>query len=194
MKQINIACKAADTLPLEKLTVIQGDLKSLSDSNSLKLKNSILKYGFSAPIFVWESGVKKPKYNVLDGTQRLSVLKVLKSEGYKIPLLPVVYIQAKNKKEALGKLLHITSQYGEFEREGLDIFLLGIDADEEFLQTIRLANDEMTFKIEENDKSITEIEYKKKMQLVIDFKSETKMKALYGELVERDYQCTISTL
>ena len=58
MKQIEIACKAAATLPLDKLSIIQGDLKSLSDINSLKLKNSILKYGFSAPIFIWESGLK----------------------------------------------------------------------------------------------------------------------------------------
>lgn len=101
MKTITIACKAADTLPLEKLTVIQGDLKSLSDSNSEKLKSSIIKYGFSAPIFVWESGIKKPKYNILDGTQRVAVLKMLQKDGYKIPDLPVVYISAKNKKEAM---------------------------------------------------------------------------------------------
>ncbi len=149
MKTINIACRAANTLPLEKLTVIQGDLKSLSDSNSQKLKNSILKYGFSAPIFVWESGIKRPKYNILDGTQRTLVLKMLQEEGYKIPQLPVVYIQAKNKKEAMEKLLHITSQYGEFEREGLDLFLLGINADEELLETLRLSNDEMYLNIPE---------------------------------------------
>ncbi len=143
MKQIEIACKAAATLPLDKLSIIQGDLKSLSDINSLKLKNSILKYGFSAPIFIWESGIKVPKYNVLDGTQRLSVLKELQEDGYTIPHLPVVYIQAKNKKEAMQKLLHITSQYGKFEREGLDIFLLDINADDMFLETLRLTDDEM---------------------------------------------------
>jgi len=149
MKAITIACKAANTLPLEKLTVIQGDLKSLSDSNSEKLKNSILKYGFSAPIFVWESGVKRPKYNILDGTQRVSVLKILQEDGYKIPSLPIVYISAKNKKEAMQKLLHITSQYGKFEREGLDLFLLSIDSDAELLETLRLANDEIYLSIPE---------------------------------------------
>jgi len=143
MKEITIACKAAATLPLDKLTVIQGDLKSLSDVNTEKLKKSILKYGFSAPIFIWESGVKVPKYNILDGTQRTAVLKMMKKDGYKIPDLPVVYISAKNKKEAMAKLLHITSQYGEFNREGLDAFLLGIDADEELLTMLRLTNDEM---------------------------------------------------
>ncbi len=138
MKEITIACKAADTLPLSKLTIIQGSLKKLSNVNAKKLENSILKYGFSAPIFVWESGIKKPKYNVLDGTQRLTVLNTLKKNGYKIPQLPVVFIQAKNKKEAMGKLLHITSQYGDFNRKGLDLFLLDIDPNEELLETLRL--------------------------------------------------------
>ncbi len=153
MKQIDIACKAADTLPLDKLTVIQGDLKSLSDGNALKLKNSILKYGFSAPIFIWESGIKLPKYNCIDGTQRILVLKILQQEGYKIPALPVVYIQAKNKKEAMEKLLHITSSYGEFEREGLDAFLLSIDADDELLELLRLTDDEMDLSILFDDNS-----------------------------------------
>ena len=43
----------------------------------------------------------------------------------------------------MQKLLHITSQYGKFEREGLDIFLLDINADDMFLETLRLTDDEM---------------------------------------------------
>jgi len=148
MKQVNIACRAADILPLEKLTVIQGDLKKLSEMNIEKLKKSILKYGFSAPIFIWESGIKKPKYNILDGTQRVTVLKMMQKDGYKIPDLLVVYISAKNKKEAMEKLLHITSQYGEFDREGLDSFLLGIDATEELLETLRLSEADILYNTE----------------------------------------------
>lgn len=90
---VKIACEGADTLPLDDLISIQGGLKKLSDENAGKLERSIIKHGFIAPIFVWVSGQKIKKYNILDGTQRVVVLSKMRDEGYKIPELPVALVE-----------------------------------------------------------------------------------------------------
>lgn len=123
--EIEITCDGTDYVDYRTLKPFQGDLKTLSNENLNKLKNSIIKYGFTVPAFVWENGSKW----VLDAHQRIKALDSLFSEGYEIPDIPVVYIQAKDEKEAKEKLLHITSQYGEFAQQGFADFILeaGLD-------------------------------------------------------------------
>jgi hypothetical protein len=147
MKEIEIKCKGADYLSLDQLLEFQGRLKKISSSNKEKLRQSILKYGFSAPFFVWKN---QGKYRLLDGHQRSVVLKKMRSEGFKIPDLPVVYVQAKSKKEAKEKLLHITSQYGKFSKEGFFDFINDLDF-KELDETMRLADKEFDFKLEDDD-------------------------------------------
>ena len=140
MKTIKITCEGTDYVDFKILVPFQGHLKTLSEENLEKLKKSIIKYGFTVPGFIWQSGKRK---FILDSHQRQLALYSLEDDGYTIPDIPIVYIQAKNKTEAKEKLLHITSQYGKFEREGLDAFLLSIDADEGLFETLRLANEEI---------------------------------------------------
>lgn len=119
-KTIKVSCSGADLVKLEELKDFQKGLKKLSNENFFKLRNNILKYGFIAPIFIWKKGEEK---FILDGKQRMLVLRDLEKEGYEIPPLPVDYVEAKDEKEAKRKLLAITSQFGKIERSGLDIFL-----------------------------------------------------------------------
>ena len=56
IKTISIKCETKDTLELAELTEMQGGLKSRTDIDYDKIKLSIIKYGFSFPLFVWESG------------------------------------------------------------------------------------------------------------------------------------------
>ena len=112
MKKIDIKCEGSDALPLDKLTELQGSLKTLSSDNFKKLKHSILRNGFTAPFFVWKDPASFNNY-LLDGHQRYTVLTAL-SSTYEIPALPVCYIHADNVTDAKKKLLVITSQYGEF--------------------------------------------------------------------------------
>ena len=124
--EIKISCQGADTLPLAEFKDFQGDLKTITPENLEKLKRSILKHGFTAPIFVWDNaGVK----NILDGHQRLKALVDLQSEGFHVPDLPVVYVYADNEKDAKEKLLYITSQYGKTEIDNVTDFAKGIDID-----------------------------------------------------------------
>lgn len=140
MKTIKITCEGTDYVDYKSLVPFQGHLKILTEDNLEKLKKSIIKYGFTVPGFIWKSGKKK---YILDSHQRVLALSSLAEDGYTIPDIPIVYIKAKNKTEAKEKLLHITSQYGTFDRGGLDEFLLSIDSDADFLETLRLANDEI---------------------------------------------------
>ena len=123
---IEIKCKGADTLPIDRILEFQGELKKLSKDNATKLRNSILKHGFIAPFFLWDD---QGEWRLLDGHQRLKVLLDMRKEGYDIPLLPVDYIEADDEADAKRKLLHITSQYGEFDIPGLYDFIEGVEVD-----------------------------------------------------------------
>lgn len=125
-KTIEIKCKGADTLPIDRIVEFQGELKKLSKENENKLRNSILKFGFIAPFFVWDD---HGELKLLDGHQRLKTLLKMRKEGYDIPPLPVDYIEADSEEDAKRKLLHITSQYGEFTVEGFENFIGDYDID-----------------------------------------------------------------
>jgi len=143
-KVIEVKCKGADTLPIDRILEFQNDLKTLSKDNEKKLRNSILKFGFIAPFFVWDN---QGEWKLLDGHQRLKTLLKMRKEGYDIPLLPVDYIEAESEEDAKRKLLHITSQYGEFTVDGFENFTFGLDGFED----IRLTNDEFVFKTKEEE-------------------------------------------
>ena len=121
---IRVTAHGADVLPIDALIEFQGALKTITRANLDKLKRSILKHGFTAPIFVW----KGVDYHILDGHQRLKALIELRQEGYDIPLLPVVYIDADSEAHAKEKLLYITSQYGDFSTAGFYEFTQELDA------------------------------------------------------------------
>jgi hypothetical protein len=140
-KEIKIKCKAADGLEIDELNDFQGELKTISDDELEKLKKSILKYGFSFPVFVWEN-------KILDGHQRLKAVKQLVSDGYKIKdnKLPVVRIEAKNEKEAAEKLLLINSRYAKIDEGGFQVFSSEFDLDlDEMASLIELPEIELDF-------------------------------------------------
>lgn len=123
-KKIKISCKTEARLPIGVLEDFQGDLKTIEPESLENLKNSILKYGFSFPIFVWEN-------KILDGHQRLEAVKSLGEKGI-MPdedMLPVVWIEAKNEKEAAEKLLLINSRYAKIDQSGFDLFVENFDLD-----------------------------------------------------------------
>ena len=115
-KTIKITCKGQQYIPLGKLKSFQGNLKELRSDEFEKLKRSILKYGFSFPVFVW-------KNNILDGHQRIYVTAELVKEGYAIGDIPAVEIDAKDETEAAEKLLMLNSRYAKITEDGLYEFL-----------------------------------------------------------------------
>lgn len=120
--KIKITCKGSAYIPIDQLLNFQGNLKKLENSEFEKLKRSIEKYGFSFPVFVW-------KNNILDGHQRIFVVRKMLEDGHTIDDIPVVEIEAKNKKEAAEKLLLLNSQYGKITDIGFDDFINDYDLD-----------------------------------------------------------------
>lgn len=99
----------------------QGNLKKLSKDNAARLRKEILELGFSEPVSVWEH---EGSCLILNGHQRVAVLKMLAAEGYQVPPVPVSLVEANTLAEATRKVLALTSQYGSMSVEGLGEFML----------------------------------------------------------------------
>lgn len=131
-KTVKIACKGAGTMGLPLLTALQGDLKTLHKDDYEKLKKEIAEDGFSFPVAVWEDP-KQAKIYILDGHQRVATLQKMKDDGWVIPEIPVVLVEAKDIKQAKHKLLAAASQYGTVNEEGFLKFIGSINIDQEAL-------------------------------------------------------------
>lgn len=125
MKEIKVKCKGSRSVPLNELINFQGNLKELQESEYIKLKNLILKYGFRFPVIVWNN-------KIIDGHSRVLVLKDLIKEGWQISDIPVADIEAKNEKEAKKALLDFNSRFGKITNDGLYEFAetAGLDFEE----------------------------------------------------------------
>jgi DNA modification methylase len=110
--------------------------------------------GFCAPFFIWE---RQGDAMCLDGHQRMATLLAIREAGVPIPgLLPVAYIHAEDEADARRKLLSITSQYGEFQRDQLDEWLEGIDA--EIKSILRFTDREININTQEKTEGDDEVE------------------------------------
>ena len=114
--------------PANLPTIPWSELKANFEPNTLKqkkdrdvsdLKASILAIGFTIPMFIWKDG----KY-IADGAGRHLALEMLEYEGYEIPDIPYVPLDAKNKKEAKRLTLIISSQYGLVSPDSIGEFTL----------------------------------------------------------------------
>lgn len=121
MKQVRIAYKPHPAVTLDKLNALQGDLKELTDENYEKLKTEIDETGFSFSPHCWKD--KNGKLWLVDGHQRLTALKRMKEDGFKIPKIPFIQVEAANLKEAKRRVLQGVSQYGHVTDKGLTDFI-----------------------------------------------------------------------
>ena len=107
------------TIDYRKLQPLQGNLKDLTETNYNKLKNVLLNRGFTTPFYVW---IEHDNYWLIDGHQRLRVMKQEDMNHHGSYEMPYILIEAKDKKDAKAQLLEITSQYGHMTYEGFDEF------------------------------------------------------------------------
>jgi hypothetical protein len=131
LMEIKVTCRGADLLPLEKIHEFQGELKKRSKKDIELIITSILKFGFSFPFFVWKKGDEN---YCLDGHGRIQALRELRKRGEEIPMLPVVYIEAKDDAEAKQKILRLNSQYGLMTKGSVKLFVSGMDFEVEEIQ------------------------------------------------------------
>ena len=158
IQSIEVKCKGAGELSISYLSRLQGDLKILTDDNYKKLKNQILTEGFNFPIAIWEDKETSKIYTI-DGNQRVEALNRLKEEGYLIPQIPIVWVEAENINQAKRKLLGGASQYGEYNQKGAEDFISTIEGiDIEYLnQNLALSNivyENISFEQNEDSKKV----------------------------------------
>jgi hypothetical protein len=102
LPEIIVKCKAADRLPWGDILPLQGNLKSRTKAQIEKLCRRIIKRGWRFPMFIWKD---KTQNYALDGHGRLLACAELEKQGYAIPPLPVLYVEAKDKNEAKELIL-----------------------------------------------------------------------------------------
>lgn len=139
-KTIQITCQGAGTIAIGLLKALQGDLKILAKEDYERLKSELLLDGFSFPVAVWEDPSSGNLY-ILDGHQRVKTLQKMAEEGYSIPQIPIVTVQASDISQAKHKLLAAASQYGQMRTDGLKEFLKDTDFNaEDLLGSFRFAD------------------------------------------------------
>jgi len=132
--QIVFKVRAHVEIPTSQIMPFQGDLKTLSDENFNKLRTEILEDGFNFSPHVWATD---KGYFILDGHQRIHVLKQLEKQGYTfvstdgkpISGVPCNTVEASSIEDAKRKVLQAVSQYGKLDDEGFLDFTDGLDLD-----------------------------------------------------------------
>lgn len=129
--QIRIECNGSENLPLDYFEDFQGELKTRTESDIIKILRSIRDYGFSFPFFY--SHLDGHRY-VLDGHGRLLALQIFRQLGGKLPSLPACRVDAENIDDAKQKLLRLNSRYGTIDLEGLKDFVDGLEVNVDDLE------------------------------------------------------------
>lgn len=127
----------ADALPvmdIDGLTELQEDFKNYTQTR--RLADRIAAVGFKYPAFVWH-GDDGAVY-VLDAHSRLRALRLLQEDGWQIPPIPVVTIQADSLDAAKVELLHLNSRYAEIQAESAFWRMLQEECDPIELETVTI--------------------------------------------------------
>lgn len=141
IKEIKVSIKTKlPRISWEKLKGYEFNaLKEAENRDVSKLKNSIVNRGFKFPLYIWE------RY-VIDGAGRDKALFELETEGYEIPDLPYIELEAENLGEAKKLALLASSQHGKITKESYFNFIEDIEVPE-----LEINLSEINFEINEID-------------------------------------------
>jgi len=118
MKTILNKITNCETIKWSELKTYEfNTLKDPQNRDISKLKNSIVNNGFNDAFDLWSDH----KY-VIDGTGRNMALLELEKEGYTIPDLPIVKIEAETAKEAHKIVLDRNSNHGNITQSSFSDF------------------------------------------------------------------------
>lgn len=113
----NCFCIPWDTLKTYEFNTLKDENRDVS-----KLKNSIVNDNFNFPFYVWAG-----HRFIVDGSGRRQALQELQDDGYIIPDLPIVEIEASSKQHAKKLVLSASSRYGEITQNSYNEFIEDID-------------------------------------------------------------------
>ena len=139
-EQIRIACDVKDTLDYKLIKPLQGNYKKRTPEQIDKLCRVIIKRGIRFPSFIAKID---GEIWAIDTHGRLLAYEKLEKDGYQVPEIPVVYIEAKDKAEAKQILLECDSRYGKTNQQGFNDFISDLDTD--FLRDIEIPDIKIDF-------------------------------------------------
>lgn len=193
--RVEIKCQGSHELDLQDLTILQGNLKSLSEVNYRKLRKEILELGFSSPIHVWN---REGTNYVLDGTQRYRTLTRMCEEGVEVPSLPIVRVHATDVNDAKRKVLALTSQYGKMETQGLYEFMsetdISVDDIEESFHFPEISLSDFRdeyFDVPKDEGPEPEPPDQKEWLVVCELRNETEQAKVFEQLTDQGVKCKI---
>lgn len=195
MKKIKISAETKDYLPLEQLTELQGELKSLSEKNFIKLALSIEMWGFMAAVHVWKS--PDGTNYILDGTQRTRTTRKMVATGeFECPPIPVVFVPATDINEAKRKVLAMASQYGKVEDQGLYEFSESMNLEPAELFQRYNFPEISEIKFMENFygdafEEVEEVKDKKEFLIIIECQNENEQSQIFDQLQRDGIQCKV---
>lgn len=197
MQEIKVNCETKHYFNYKDLKIIQdGDtpLKELSSENYKKLKASVLEFGIISPIHVYRN--TEGVLCCIDGTQRVKTFEAMENEGYTIPRVPVVIIEASTEREARKMLLTLVSQYGKLTDEGLYEYVVKNEIDMQWMQdTISPPEVDFDkfinahFEIQQDEKK--ELQDEQQYLIVLQLNNENEQRTIYEELSARSYKCKL---
>jgi hypothetical protein len=179
--------KNLEHISVDSLEPLQGELKTLSEANHTKLRKSMLEKGFKLSLHVWKNGGVN---YLIDGHQRVHVLKKMQDEGIEIPPIPCVIVQARTYSEAKETVLLAVSQYGKLNKTGFQDFIEGEDFEiDDFdfpdfdLSTLDISepNYDLLNDVDDSDIDDMKREVKKAIQIEFEFEDYEKAQALCKE-------------
>lgn len=122
------------------------DFKHARKENIDKLKNSLIKNGFSQPFAIWQ---KENDLWILDGHYRKMAFDLLEKDNIEIPgLLPANFIDCKNEREAKKIVLIYNSHYARINKDEIFNFTNDLDLKELSLE-IELPNIDLALMIDD---------------------------------------------
>lgn len=113
LREVRVITRGQVNARLADLNAFQEDIKILTEENYVKLKEAIESDGFAFSPHVFVDG--EGKLWILDGHQRYTALSRMQAEGYHIPTIPCVEVEAESLEHARRLVMTAASQYGTFQ-------------------------------------------------------------------------------
>jgi DNA modification methylase len=126
IKTISVNVAGNNTLPWAVLKGYERNTLKVAEGRDIKpLKAAMVNRGFNFPVYIWADHLY-----IIDGAGRMEALAALESDGYVIPDLPIVEIQAANMQEAKALVLQASSEHGRVSQASYNEFVLDLDMSE----------------------------------------------------------------
>jgi len=126
-RTIPVTCVTEHSLDYRQLRSFQGNLKTRTDKDIQHIRKSMLTHGFSFPMYVWRH-VEDDNvvYDIIDGHGRLEAVHEFAKQGYTIPPVPVVFIEATDINDAMERLLQVNTLSSRYTETGIQELVLDL--------------------------------------------------------------------